>query len=225
MLILSGIGVIALVGGAAWLKSLPNVDDAEGRVRATLGASGGTDTNEASLGKVAQAIVAIEDRRFYDHPGIDPISLGRDALTVITGGQAGGAATITQQLAKALYVRTDQSLAAELSIAGVAIKLEQRYTKAQLLEMYLNAIYYGHSYWGIWQASEGYFGKAPNELDWAEASLLAGLPRAPTTYDPAVHFDLARERQIVVLRALVEVRALNNAQASAAHSELTALDR
>ena len=195
--------MITLVGGAAWLKSLPNVDDAEERVHVTLATSGGTDTDGASLGKVAQAIVAIEDRRFYDHPGIDPISVGRDALTVVTGGQAGGAATITQQLAKALYVRTDQSLAAELSIAGVAIKLEQRYTKAQLLEMYLNAIYFGHSYWGVWHASEGYFGKAPSELDWAEASLLAGLPRAPTTYDPAVHFDRARQRQLAVLQALV----------------------
>lgn len=106
---------------------------------------------------------------------------------------------------------------------GLAVKLEMTYSKAQILEMYLNAIYYGDGRWGIQAASEGFFAKAPVALDWAEASLVAGLPQAPTTYNPTEHFSTARIRQRDVLARLVATGALNRAQADAAHSELASL--
>ena len=140
-------------------------------------------------------------------------------------GTPGGAATIDQQLAKALYVPDDQSVIAELRIAAVAVRFEWRYGKPQILELYLNAIYLGHGAWGVAQASETYFGKPADQLDWAEANLLAGLPEAPSTYDPLANFALARARQRAVLDALVQTGVLSTAHADAAYGELTALDR
>lgn len=144
---------------------------------------------------------------------------------MLTGGTPGGAATIDQQLAKALYVPEDQGLIAELRIAAVAVRFEWRYTKPQILELYLNAIYLGRGAWGVAQASETYFGKPADQLDWAEASLLAGLPQAPSTYDPVANFALARARQRVVLGALVTSGDLSAAAADVAYAELAALDR
>lgn len=112
-------------------------------------------------------------------------------------GDAGGS-TIAQQLAKNLYTGS------ALRDVMLAFKLEQSYSKPRILRMYADAIYFGAGYWGLERASRGYFGKPARELDWAEASLLAGLPQAPSAYDPRTSFARARARQRDVLRALVK---------------------
>ncbi len=221
--------VIAVLFGAAasivGLAALPDVADAETRVSEVLQAHDGIDAGLPLPGKVAQSVVAIEDRRFYSHRGIDLVSVLRVAWSTLTTGSPQGGATISQQLAKVLYVEDDHTLGAKLRMMGLAVKLELRYSKAEILEMYLNGIYYGDGHWGIAQASRGYFGKAPEALDWAEASLLAGLLQAPSAYDPTKHFDLARQRQQHVLAALVRDGVLTQAAADAAYAELTVLNR
>ncbi|MHB8618345.1 MAG: transglycosylase domain-containing protein [Chloroflexota bacterium] len=193
--------------------------DAEARVTGILRAHGGVDTGLPVPVRVGQAVVAIEDRRFYFNHGFDPISLVRAAWSELTTGKLGGGATLSQQLAKVLYVPNDHTVGRKLEVAALAVKLEMRYSKPRILEMYLNAIYYGDGQWGIAQASQAYFGKSPSALDWAQSSLLAGLPRAPSAYDPLRHFNLARRRQREVLAALVRAGTLARAQATAAYAE------
>lgn len=162
--------------------------------------------------------------RFYRHHGIDTLSLARAITTTLGGGTPQGGDTITEQLAKVLYGGDDDhSVGGRLRVMALAVKLEDRYAKAQILEMYLNAIYYGDGQYGVAQASQIYFAKPPAALDWAEASLLAGLPQSPTPYDPTRHFAAARRRQQIVLRALVRTLVLRPAQADAAYAELTSL--
>jgi penicillin-binding protein 1A len=209
--------------GSLYLNTLPSVDDAEARVEAILRVHHGKAASLLLTTKVGQAVIAVEDERFLSHHGIDTLGLIRAASSTLTGQGVEGGSTITQQLAKALYVTDDHTLATKLPLMGVAIKLEQRYSKAQILDMYLNSIYFGDGQWGIAQASQTFFGKAPQALDWAEASLLAGLPQAPSSYDPTRHWELARLRQHHVLDRLVETGVLSRAQADAAYRELTHL--
>jgi membrane peptidoglycan carboxypeptidase len=143
---------------------------------------------------------------------------GRAALATLQTGQDPGGSTIPQQLAKQLYAH-GSGLSETLREIGLGIVLSLHYSKAQILDMYLNAIYYRHGYWGDVAAARGYFGRDPNGLDWAQASLLAGLPQAPSAYDPLEHLRLARLRQHHVLDRLVVNHYLNRAQANAAYAE------
>ncbi len=208
-----------------FLLLLPGVDDAEARVESILANHKATDTWQLQATKVEQAVIAIEDRRFYSHHGIDTIGLLHVAWINLTTPERRGGDTITQQLAKNLYVPDDHGLDTKLQTLGLAAKLEMRYTKAQILEMYLNVIYFGNGQWGMEQASRTYFKKPPEALDWAEASMLAGLPQAPSAYDPTRHFLLARQRQRQVFVALVRDEELSQTQAHQAYLELTDLGR
>ncbi len=208
------------VAGAAYLSTLPAIGDAETRVAGVLRPAGGSDTGLPVPARVGQAVVAIEDERFHRHHGIDVVGVLRAAhVDLVHGSALQGGSTITQQLAKALYVTDDHTVGAKLRMMGVAVKLELRYSKAQILEMYLNSIYYGDGQWGVAQASHIYFGRSPQSLDWAQASLLAGLPQAPSAYDPTRHIALAHARQRQVLDALVRTGMLSHATADAAATE------
>ena len=215
---LAGMAVLAAVG-AAFIRAQPPVTNAEALVASELAAHHGVSSGFPAPEKVGQAVVAIEDRRFYWTPGFDPISLFQVARSLVMGGPPGGGATIPQQLAKVLYVREDPTVVQKLQVVALALKLDFRYSKAEILDMYLNAIYFGDGNWGIVQASRGYFGKEPNELDWAQASLLAGLPQAPSSYDPARYLELAKQRQRYVLAALVRAGTITQAQSDAAFAE------
>lgn len=204
-----------IVAGWAYLASLPTVAGAQARVAMLLAAHQGVAEAAPAPRRIAEAVVAVEDRRFYLHHGIDTVGLLRAGWYELTTGSPHGGATITEQLAQALYLPSDHGLASHLEKAGLAIKLERRYTKAQILAMYLNAVYYGDGQWGIVQASETYFGVAPSDLTWAEASMLAGLPNAPSAYDPLHHFALARQRERLVLIALAHTGVLTQAEAAA----------
>ncbi len=219
-----GITAVALVcGSIIFLGTLPSVDDAEARVAGRL--RGGQDTGLPLPDSISAAVVAVEDGRFYVHHGIDARALLRASWVSLTGGPRQGGDTITEQLAKILYVGNDHGVRRRLATMVLAVKLEAHYTKEQILEMYLNAVYFGDGQWGVTQASQTYFGKPPAALDWAEASLLAGLPQAPSSYDPIHHFTLARARQRDVLAAMVHDQMLTRAQADRAYAELTTLRR
>ncbi|MBI4594372.1 MAG: penicillin-binding protein 1A [Candidatus Rokubacteria bacterium] len=156
------------------------------------------------------AVVATEDRRFHSHWGIDPIGIARAVVQNYRRGRiVEGGSTITQQLTKVLFLTPDKSLERKLKEAVLALELERRYSKDRILEMYLNQVYFGHGAYGVEAAARTYFGKSVSELTVRESALLAGLPRAPTSYSPFEHPETATLRRELVLRRLVEYGALS----------------
>ena len=151
-----------------------------------------------------QAIVAVEDKRFYDHHGFDIEGIMRATLVNLQQGEIDeGASTITQQLVKNLFLTHERSFGRKAEEFLLSLAMEFNYSKDEILEMYLNTIYYGSNFYGIEEAAEGYFRKRPSELHLPEAAMLAGLPNAPSLYSPYVDFMMAKKRQFVVLDAMV----------------------
>ena len=135
--------------------------------------------------EMRQAIVAIEDARFYDHYGVDLIGIARAAVENIRRGNVTqGGSTITQQLAKNRFLTAERTFSRKIKEAIMAIKIERHYSKDQILEQYLNSIYFGEGAWGIQNAAEIYFGKDVEQLTLAESALLAGVLKAPSHYSP-----------------------------------------
>jgi len=154
---------------------------------------------------VIHAFVASEDARFFHHKGVDFLSIVRALFKNIEAGKTvQGGSTITQQVAKALYLSPERSYARKLREALLAYKIDTYLTKDEILYLYLNHIYLGHGTYGIEAASEAYFGKSARQLTLPEAAIMAGLPKAPTYYSPYLHFDRARQRQTYVLERMVE---------------------
>lgn len=206
---------VAVVAGL-WPMT-PDVHDAGSLITARLGAHGAPVLSSlAGSDKVARALVATEDSRFYVTPGVDPISAARAGFAMATGNVDTGAATLEQQLAKNLYFPQDGGLVDKVKEAEVALKLDAAYSKGRILLMYLAVVYFGHGYYGLPAAAEGYFGAQPAALTWAQASLLAGLVQAPSAYDPIQHRDAARLRQRHVLNRLVATGVMTAAEADAA---------
>ena len=165
--------------------------------------------------RVSEAIVAAEDGTFYSNDGIDVAGAGRALWGWFTGVDGGGS-TITEQLAKVIYTGGRTGVPDRIAQVALALKLDGHYTKPAILSMYLSAVYFGNGYFGVLAASEGYFGVPPGQLSWAQASLLAGLPQAPSLLDPLQHLALAGQRQSYVLARLVATGVLTRAQAAAA---------
>lgn len=152
-----------------------------------------------------QAIVAVEDRRFYEHKGVDAYSITRALMRDLESGSlAEGGSTITQQLAKNLFLESDKTFTRKIREAGYAIKIDTLYNKDEVLSLYLNQIYFGEGAYGIEAASKKYFGKSASALTIEEAALLAALPKAPSTYSPIKHKTAAMERRNVVLGLMKE---------------------
>ena len=150
------------------------------------------------------AVVSVEDHRFYNHSGIDLIAIGRAVFNDLRAGRfVEGGSTITQQLAKHQYFTQEQTVERKIAEVFMALTMEQHFSKRTILELYVNSIYFGDGYEGIGSASWGYFGKAPSALDADECTLLAGIPNAPSVYALSQNPGLARERQQEVLRKLV----------------------
>lgn len=163
------------------------------------------------------AIIAVEDNRFYSHHGIDPEGMLRAALVNLQYGDIEeGASTITQQLVKNLFLSHEQSFGRKAEEILLAFAMEANYSKDEILEMYLNTIYYGSGYYGIGPASHGYFGKAPQELKLPEAAMLAGIPNAPTAYSPYNDFLMSKKRQLIVLDAMQKNGYIDERTAEAA---------
>jgi penicillin-binding protein 1A len=208
---------VAITGVGLWVAT-PSVSDAPSRVAAILREHHGVSDNGAPPARVSAALVATEDSRFYSDHGLDPQSLVRAAWSVLRGGPGGGA-TLDAQLAKLLYSSNRSGLRVITEEAVLAIKLDQKYAKREILSMYLDAAYFGHGAYGVVTAARTYFGLGPDQLSWAQATLLAGLVNAPTAYDPTAHLHLAKERQRHVLDRLVATKALSAVAADEIYAE------
>ncbi len=168
---------------------------------------------------VRQAFIAIEDQHFYDHIGIDVKGIIRAAFNIITGRQFQGGSTITQQLVKNAFLTPKRRLDRKIQEAVLAIELERKYTKDEILGMYLNQIPFGNGAYGIQAASQLYFGKNVEDLSVAEAALLAGMVQAPATYDPYIHPQAARQRQAAVLQLMAKCDFISQQEADKAASQ------
>jgi penicillin-binding protein 1A len=160
---------------------------------------------------VVAAVIAIEDQRFYSHSGFDPVRLVAALLNDVVKGRAEqGASTITQQLARLSFLTPDKTVRRKLQELILATRLERTFTKDQILELYLNKAYFGDGLYGVEAASLGYFGKHAADLDVAEAALIAGLVKSPSTYAPTVNATRSIARRNVVLQAMRETRAIDD---------------
>ena len=157
-----------------------------------------------------QATVAIEDKGFYSNPGFDLAGIVRAAFDNIRAGRVvGGGSTITQQLAKQQFLNPDQTVSRKIKEIALAYELSQTYSKDQIMELYLNKSFYGSQSYGIEAASESYFQIPASKLDLAQSAMLAGLPQAPTEWNPVLHPDSAKLRQTEVLRAMVRANYIS----------------
>lgn len=162
-----------------------------------------------------QATVAIEDKRFFSHPGVDPLGVLRALKTNINEGKMEGGSTITQQLIKNTLLTPDQTIARKIKEAVLAFWTESIYSKKEILQMYFNESPYGGPAWGIEAAARMYFGKSARDLNLAESAYLAGLPAAPTSFSPhGIHPEKGKERQREVLRRMAEDKYISQAQAN-----------
>jgi penicillin-binding protein 1A len=207
--ILSGVGVFAYM-----VKDAPELDekllkdpisskiyDKDKNLIGEVGAANRDYVNYEDIPKqVEEAFLAVEDARFYQHNGIDPIRLGGAVIANITNGFGSeGASTITQQVVKNSFLSFDKTIERKVQEAWLSFQLEQKYTKQQIFEMYVNKIFMSEDSHGVATASSIYFGKELNELELHEAALLAGMPQSPNNYNPFDHPDKAEKRRNIVL--------------------------
>ena len=163
--------------------------------------------------QLKNAIIAAEDERFYQHPGIDYIGVLRAAYAnLVAGGKRQGASTITMQVARNFFLSSEKTLTRKLYEALLAFKIEHSLSKDQILELYVNQIYLGQRAYGFGAASQTYFGKSLDQLSLGEAAILAGLPKAPSLYNPIANPQRAKQRQQYVLRRMTELGYITAAQ-------------
>jgi len=151
------------------------------------------------------AVISVEDHRYYDHGPVDFIAIARAIFSNIKSGEfREGGSTITQQVAKNVVLSQERSWVRKIAEVFAAYDLEKNYSKKEIFELYVNTSYFGNSYDGIYEASYGYYNKSPLDLNLDEASMLAGVPNAPSVYAPTVNPTLAKQRQYQVLNAMLE---------------------
>lgn len=169
---------------------------------------------------MVKAFIATEDSRFYDHHGIDPIGIFRAVSVMASSGHASqGASTITQQLARNFYLSPEKTLMRKAKEAFLAIRIEQLFSKDEIMELYLNKIYLGNRAYGVGAAAYVYFGKTVNELTLSEMAMIAGLPKAPSTFNPLYSYDRAVNRRNVVLSRMLEEKYITKDQYEQARNE------
>lgn len=169
--------------------------------------------------KMKKAVLSIEDARFYEHSGVDYIGVARAAVANATGGVRQGASTITMQVARNFFLTPEQSLSRKLREAMLARRIEQALSKDQILELYMNQIYLGQRTHGFSSAARTYFNKSLQELTIAETAMLAGIPQNPARHNPAVNFERAKKRQLLVLKSMLKHAAITQAQYDQASKE------
>lgn len=199
-------------------QSALTFESAQGEVFAARGVFKGDKLTAADLpAHLAQAIIAIEDRRFNQHNGVDFRGILRAGWRNSQAGAAReGASTITQQLARLMFLSQERSFRRKVQEALLALWLESQLKKEDILLRYLNTAYFGAGAYGVDAAAKRYFGKKAGELSLAESAMLAGLVRAPSQLAPTRNFGGAKERQEVVLQTMVETNALTPAEAETA---------
>jgi len=221
-----GIGVVVWVGAhLPPIQSLeipkrpPTIEivGADGSVLAQRGEMAGANVALKDLPPyLPKAFIAIEDRRFYSHHGVDPYGILRAAVTnVLHRGVSQGGSTLTQQLAKNLFLTQERTLQRKLQEVELALWLERKYSKAEILELYLNRVYFGSGAYGVEAASQRYFGKPAKNVTLTEAAMLAGLVKSPSRLAPNRNPDGAEKRAQTVLAAMADARFITEAQAKA----------
>jgi penicillin-binding protein 1A len=232
----AGIGVAGLVvyygsrmpSASTWAipDRPPNVKitAVDGSVIANRGTTGGEALALEDMSPyIPEAIVAIEDRRFYSHFGVDPLGLARALVTnLTTGHMVQGGSTLTQQLAKNLFLSPDRTLERKVQEVLLALWLEQKYTKDQILAMYLNRVFFGSNAYGVEAASRRYFNKSARDVNLGEAALLAGLVKAPSRLSPARDPEAANARAQVVLQTMREQGYITDDEVKTAMSQTPA---
>ncbi len=230
--VLSLWGVIAGAGLFVWVGAqLPSIQSLEipkrpptiqiaamdGSIIATRGEMPGANMSLKDLPPyLPKAFIAIEDRRFYSHFGIDPTGIARAIVAnLMHRGVSQGGSTLTQQLAKNLFLTQERTLQRKLQEAELALWLERKYSKAEILELYLNRVYFGSGAYGVEAAAQRYFGKSAKNISLAEAAMLAGLVKSPSRLAPNRNPEGAEKRAQAVLTAMAEVKFITDAQAQA----------
>lgn len=166
------------------------------------------------------AFVAVEDARFYEHYGVDPRGILRAVWANMTDGSVSeGGSTITQQLAKNAYLTQERTLKRKIQEVFLALQLERQYTKQEILELYLNQIYFGQGAYGVQAAAQTYFGKNVEDLDLSECAMLAGIPKSPNYYSPLNNLAAATERKATVLDQMEKYNYINGSTAMKAKKE------
>lgn len=195
--------------------------DADNRLITTLYKENRLEVSISEVPALTQeAFIAVEDTRFYKHFGLDPIRILAAAWADLKAGKrVQGGSTITQQTVKNLYLSREKTFGRKIVEAWLAIQLERKYSKKEILGMYLNQIYFGQGAYGIEVAAQTYFGKHASDLDLAESAMLAGLPKAPNTYSPFQNWDGAKKRQKIVLNQMVEEGYITSSEAVKAENE------
>ncbi len=199
------------------LGQMIRVRAADGSVIHSMGPSFGEWLRYDEIPPIMRdAMVAVEDRRFRSHPGVDPVGIGRGLWISIRGGsRVRGVSTITQQLARNIFLTNDRSFARKVREGILALALEWRFSKDQILELYLNRVYFGGGAYGIDAASRRFFGHSANQLGIGEAAIIAGLVKAPSNYSPTADTDAARDRANVVIDLMVRNGTITQRQAAA----------
>jgi penicillin-binding protein 1A len=173
-----------------------------------------------------QAILAAEDERFYQHPGIDTLGMLRAAYSnLISGGKRQGASTITMQVARNFFLSSEKTLTRKVYEVLLAFKIEHNLSKDEILQLYLNQIYLGQRSYGFASAAQIYFGKSIKDVSIAEAAMLAGLPKAPSAYNPVANPKRAKQRQLYVLRRMHELGYINGTQLDVAQKAILTIKR
>jgi len=225
-------GAIALIGVIVWVGAhLPPIQALEipkrpptiqivgldGSVLATRGEMAGANVALKDLPPyLPEAFIAIEDRRFYSHYGVDPLGILRAAVAnILHRGVSQGGSTLTQQLAKNLFLTQERTLARKLQEVELALWLERKHSKAEILELYLNRVYFGSGAYGVEAAAQRYFGKSARNVTIAEAAMLAGLVKSPTRLAPNRNPEGAEKRARIVLAAMADSKFITQAQAQA----------
>jgi penicillin-binding protein 1A len=200
------------------LGQMIRVRAADGSVMMSMGPSFGEWLPYERIPPIMrEAMIAVEDRRYRSHPGIDPIGLGRAAGVRMSSGRwTQGGSTITQQLARNIFLDNTRTFGRKIREGILALALEWRFSKDQILEMYLNRVYFGGGAYGIDAASRRFFGHPASQLSIAEAAIIAGLVKAPSNYSPSADAEAARSRAGVVIQLMVENETITAAQAAAA---------
>jgi penicillin-binding protein 1A len=226
-------GAIAVLGVGVWAGAhLPPIQSLEipkrpptiqivgmdGSVLATRGEMAGTNVSLKDLPPyLPKAFIAIEDRRFYSHYGVDPVGIIRAAVAnILHRGVSQGGSTLTQQLAKNLFLTQERTLLRKMQEAELALWLERKHSKTEILELYLNRVYFGSGAYGVEAAAQRYFGKSARNVTIAEAAMLAGLVKSPTRLAPNRNPEGAEARAKLVLAAMADAEFITDVQAQAA---------
>ncbi|HEX3711259.1 MAG TPA: biosynthetic peptidoglycan transglycosylase [Trebonia sp.] len=203
--------VLALIAGALWLVT-PSASQATQLAAAEAAQHGIAYPGPNVPPNFARPLIATEDHRFYSEPGVDLLAVGRVVQAHVTGGTDQGGATLEQQLAKMLYTPQESGFRAEVKQVVLAFKLNLAYSKQQILNLYAEAAYYGHGFYGLEAASCGYFGHPAKDLTLTQGAMLAGVVNAPSVDDPISDPDNARSRLEHVIARMVAVGYLTRGQ-------------